>query len=59
MDLKQKHCEGQNIQISAVIVQKELAMKKAQLYKQNEEIKKLTVLATKSDGGKSNLDQGI
>ncbi len=47
LELKQKHCEGQNIQISAVIVQKEIATKKAQIIKKDEEIKKLTVLATK------------
>ncbi len=47
MELKQKHCEGQNIQISAVIVQKEIATKKVQLIKLTEENKKLTVLATK------------
>ena len=47
VELKQKHGEGQNIQISAVIVQKEIATKKAQLIKLTEENKKLTVLATK------------
>jgi len=47
VELKQKHGEGQNIQISAVIVQKEIATKKAQLIKLTEENKKLIVLATK------------
>ena len=47
VELKQKHGDGQNIQISAVIVQKEIATKKAQLIKLTEENKKLTVLATK------------
>lgn len=47
VELKQKHGEGQNVQISAVIVQKELAIKKATIIKLNEENKKLTVLATK------------
>ena len=47
IELKQKHGEGQNVQISAVIVQKELAIKKATIIKLNEDNKKLTVLATK------------
>lgn len=47
LELKQKHCEGQNIQIASVIIQKELQTKKAQLIKLTTENEKLTVIATK------------
>lgn len=46
-ELKQKHAEGQNVQISAVIVQKELQSKKAKIIELSEQNKKLTVLSTK------------
>lgn len=48
VELKQKHCEGQNIQIAAVVVGKELTNKKKLIKDQQEEIKQLKIASTRS-----------
>jgi len=49
VELKQKHCEGQNIQISAVIIGKELQQMKAKIQKLKEENEQLTASGAITD----------
>ena len=53
LEIKQKHCEGQNVQIAAVVIGKELANKKKLIKDQQEEIKQLKIACTRSITDKS------
>jgi len=58
-ELKQKHAEGQNVQIAAVVIQKELADKKAMMQKLQEENKQLTIASTKSIPDESEKNKSL